>query len=318
MLRQIKRKNESMKSAIQRKFTSHKGRDKNTKPVIFGLAGPSLTDEEREFLTKTPPVGFIFFKRNIQDPEQLRALIADLNRTFHNPPILIDQEGGRVARLTPPHWRAYPPARGSKLETFEEAQKRVRETYTLIAHDLSEIGITHDCAPVLDIDVEGADPIMGDRTFSKESTLVAALGGIAIKALQEGGITPIMKHLPGHGAAKCDSHQELPVVDLSLEELTPHFAPFKENASCPWAMTAHVVYSAIDPVFSATHSRRLIQEIIRGDIGFKGTLISDDIGMGALSGSLAERARLALEAGCDLVLECSGEMRNMKEVMEGI
>ncbi len=287
-------------------------------PIIFGLAGLSLTEEERTFFTKNLPAGFILFNRNIQNKEQLRALTTDLKKTFNNPPILIDQEGGRVARLKPPHWRAYPSARGLSSETLEEAQARVHETYTCIAQDLSALGITHDCAPVLDIDVEGADPIMGDRTFSKDPTLVATLGGIAIKALQEEDITPIMKHLPGHGAAQCDSHKALPVVDLSVDQLAPHFTPFKANAACPWAMTAHVVYAAIDPVHCATHSRRLIQDIIRGEIGFKGTLISDDIGMGALSGSLGERARLALNAGCDLVLECSGEMSNMQKVMEGM
>lgn len=287
-------------------------------PVIFGLAGLSLTGAEREFFTKNPPAGFILFKRNIQDPDQLKALTADLARTFHTPPILIDQEGGRVARLTLPHWKTYLPARGLASETFEQAQRRVYETYTSIAQDLREIGITHDCAPVLDIDVEGADPIMGDRTFSKDPMIVAALGEVAIKALQDGGITPIMKHIPGHGAAQCDSHKELPVIDLSLDQLMLHFIPFKENIACPWAMTAHVVYSAIDSRHCATHSRRLIQDIIRGEIGFKGTLISDDIGMGALSGSLGERARLALEAGCDLVLECSGDMAKMEETMRGL
>ena len=289
-------------------------------PVIFGCSGLTLTTEERDFFQETQPLGFIIFERNVQDKEQLTDLVKSLKATLYhtNPPILIDQEGGRVARLQGPHW-FHPPASGELVdEDLEASKKRVYETYKKIAQDLIEVGITVNCAPLLDIYVPGADPIMGDRTFSADPILVAELGAVAMQALQDGGIIPVMKHIPGHGAATCDSHENLPIVTLSPQELEPHFAPFKANSHCPWAMTAHIVYSAIDPHHPATQSSLVIQNIIRGEIGFQGFLVSDDLGMKALTGSFAERAEKSLQAGCDAVLHCSGNMIEMIDVMKGV
>lgn len=292
----------------------------SSSPVIFGCSGTTLSSEERAFFEKNQPLGFILFKRNIQDKVQLKALIADLKSTLQqkSPPILIDQEGGRVARLTAPTW-FHPPASAQLVTNdINESKKRVYETYARIAEDLNDVGITVNCAPVLDLKVAGADPIMGDRTFSSDPNVVAELGSVAIKALEDGGIVPVMKHIPGHGTATCDSHEALPIVPLSFEELQPHFVPFKENAHCPWAMTAHILYSSIDPSRPATQSFIVIQDVIRREIGFQGFLISDDLGMKALTGSFASRARASLEAGCDAVLHCSGKMEEMIEVMEGV
>lgn len=288
--------------------------------VIFGCSGTTLTPEERRFFQETQPLGFILFKRNVQDKNQLKALIEDLKSTLTHttPPLLIDQEGGRVARLTSPLW-FHPPASSDLVTgTLEASRERVYENYAQIAKELNELGITVNCAPVLDLNVPGADPIMGDRTFSADPHIVSELGAIAIQALQEGGIIPVMKHIPGHGAATCDSHEALPVVSLSYKTLEAHFSPFKANMHCPWAMTAHIVYSALDPHYPATQSSLIIQEIIRGEIGFEGFLLSDDLGMKALSGSFAERTRASLEAGCNAVLHCSGKMDEMIDVREGV
>jgi beta-N-acetylhexosaminidase len=289
-------------------------------PVIFGCTGLTLTSEERDFFQNVQPLGFILFKRNIQDKLQVKALIQELKATVHhtNPPILIDQEGGRVARLTAPQW-FHPPAAATLIDQDIAASKqRVHDTYVKIAQDLKELGVTVNCAPLLDIHVPGADPIMGDRTFSADPHLVGELGAIAIRALQDQEIIPVMKHIPGHGAALCDSHEALPTVSLSREELEPHFIPFRANLQCPWAMTAHIVYSALDPHHCATQSPQVIQNVIREDIGFKGFLVSDDVGMKALKGSFAERAYTSLGAGCDAVLHCSGNMIEMKDIIKGI
>lgn len=292
----------------------------SSSPVIFGCSGTTLTPEEKEFFTEHQPLGFILFKRNIKDKIQLKALVKELKSTLNttNPPILIDQEGGRVARLTSPHW-FHPPASALLAQgNLDDAKKRVFETYSQMAEELKEMGITVNCAPVLDLNIAEADPIMGDRTFSDDPHVVAELGTIAIKALQAGGITPVMKHIPGHGAATCDSHEALPVVSLPYKDLQSHFAPFKANAHCPWAMTAHIVYTAVDPEHPATQSSLLIQDVIREEIGFRGFLISDDLGMKALTGPFSERAHRSLEAGCDAVLHCSGNRKEMNEVMEGV
>lgn len=289
-------------------------------PVIFGCSGETLTFEERDFFKAHQPLGFILFSRNIKDKTQLKALVDDLKSTLNqiNPPILIDQEGGRVARLTAPEWYHAPSSAELAQGTLEQAKQCVYEAYARMAQDLKEVGITVNCAPVLDLRVKGADPIMGDRTFSDDPIIVAELGAVAIEALQDGGIVPIMKHIPGHGAATCDSHKTLPVVSYSHKKLQRHFAPFKANAHCPAAMTAHIVYSDIDPVHPATQSFAVIHDIIRGEIGFHGFLLSDDLGMNALIGSFADRARLSLQAGCDAVLHCSGKMEEMIEVMQGV
>lgn len=289
-------------------------------PVIFGCSSLTLEAEERNFFREVQPLGFILFKRNIQDKLQVQTLIKDLRSTLNhkNPPILIDQEGGRVARLTAPHW-FHPPASAKLVDgDMNESKRRVYETYTRIAQDLVELGITVNCAPLLDLHVSGADPIMGDRTFSTDPHAVADLGATAIQALQENGIIPVMKHIPGHGAANCDSHESLPIITLSREALESHFSPFRANGHCPWAMTAHIIYSAIDPQYPATQSSIVIKKIIREEIGFKGFLISDDLAMKALTGSFAERAQKSLEAGCDAVLHCSGNMIEMKEIIKGI
>jgi len=289
-------------------------------PVIFGCSGLTLTSQEINFFQKNQPLGFILFKRNIHNKHQIKLLIEDLKSTLNHtaPPILVDQEGGRVARLTGPHW-FHPPATAQLVgQDIKESKRRVYETYEKIAQDLIDVGITVNCAPLLDLHVPEADPIMGDRTFSADPSLVAELGAVAIQALQERGITPIMKHIPGHGAATCDSHEALPIVNLPYRELEPHFAPFRANAHCPWAMTAHIVYAAIDPHYPATQSSLVIQSIIREKIGFQGFLISDDLGMKALTGSFAERAHTSLKAGCDAVLHCSGSMVEMIEVMKGV
>jgi len=292
----------------------------SSSPVIFGCSGVTLSSEERTFFQENQPLGFILFKRNIQDKTQLKNLITDLKSTLRqkNPPILIDQEGGRVARLTAPTWFHPPSSAELVTDDVKKSKERVYETYARIAEDLTEVGITVNCAPLLDIKVAGADPIMGDRTFSADPNIVAELGMVAIKALEDGGVIPVMKHIPGHGAATCDSHDSLPIVNLSHKELQPHFAPFKTNTHCPWAMTAHILYPAIDPHYPATQSFLIIHEIIRREIGFQGFLISDDLGMKALSGSFANRARTSLEAGCDAVLHCSGKIEEMIEVMKGV
>lgn len=289
-------------------------------PVIFGCSGLTLTPEERDFFRDVQPLGFILFKRNIQDKLQVKTLITNLKSMLDhkNPPILIDQEGGRVARLTAPHW-FHPPASAGLVDgDIDASKRRVYETYTRIAQDLVELGITVNCAPLLDLDVSGADPIMGDRTFSVNPQVVADLGASAIQALQDNGIIPVMKHIPGHGASTCDSHEALPVINLSRSELESHFAPFRANRQCPWAMTAHIVYSAIDPHHPATQSSIVIQKVIREEIGFEGFLISDDLAMKALTGSFTERAQKSLRAGCDAVLHCSGNMIAMKEIIKGI
>ncbi len=289
-------------------------------PVVFGCSSLTLTNEEREFFKESQPLGFIIFQRNVQDKPQLKALIEDLKSTVThtNCQILIDQEGGRVVRLKQPHWFEPPPSAVLAKGSLEDATRNVQEAYKKIAEELKDIGITANCTPMLDLDVQGASAIMGDRTFSSDPKIVAELGAVAIKTLQEGGIIPIMKHIPGHGPAVCDSHEELPVVSLSFKELLPHFAPFKANASCPWAMTAHIIYSTVDPYNPATQSSTLINEIIRSEIGFQRFLISDDLGMKALSGSFYDRAYKSLDAGCDAVLHCSGNMKEMIEVMKGV
>ncbi len=289
-------------------------------PVIFGCSGLSLTHEEKIFFKNNQPLGFILFKRNIQDKAQLKSLIEELKSTLNHsyPPILIDQEGGRVARLIESHWPHFPSSAQLAKGDLKDAKKRIYENYTQIARELRDVGITVNCAPVLDLNVAGADQIMGDRTFNSDPHIVAELGAIAITALQENGIIPIMKHIPGHGPATCDSHEELPIVTLPYKDLKSHFEPFKVNASCPWAMTAHIVYTAIDPYLPATQSFLVIEEVIRNEIGFQGFLISDDLGMKALSGSFADRARSSLTAGCDAVLHCSGKMDEMLDVMQGL
>ena len=290
--------------------------------AIYGCTGPELLPAERDFFRAVKPWGFILFARNVESPQQIRKLTATLCATVedNSTPILIDQEGGRVARLKPPHWHERPAAArfgGLYAASQETAQEAVYLNARLIAHDLSQLGINVDCLPVLDVPVSEADPIVGDRAFGSDPSLIINLGRAQIEGLMEGGVLPVMKHIPGHGRATADSHLALPHVDTEAEELSAtDFVPFRSLNHCPMAMTAHVVYRAIDPQRPATTSPKVIRDIIRGEIGFDGLLMSDDLSMNALSGGLSARAKAALFAGCDVVLHCNGKMDEMKDVAE--
>jgi beta-N-acetylhexosaminidase len=292
--------------------------------VIFGCAGPSLSDAERRFFRDSDPLGFILFGRNVATPERLRRLVDALRDCVGraDAPILIDQEGGRVARLRPPHWRAAPAAaRFGELHRRDPAAaiEAVRLNARLIADELSGLGITVDCAPVLDLLVAGAHEVIGDRAYADDPAVVARLGQGFCEGLLEGGVLPVIKHIPGHGRATADSHYRLPVVASPLDELAVRdFAPFRGLADMPWAMTAHVVYTAVDPTAPATQSAPVINGVIRGDIGFDGVLISDDLAMAALAGSPAERAARALAAGCDVALHCTGVLAEMEAIAAAV
>ena len=279
--------------------------------AIFGCSGPALSGAERAFFRDADPLGFILFARNCVAPDQVRGLVAELRGAVgREAPVLIDQEGGRVARLGPPRWRKYPSARAIAALGPEAARLGAR----LIADDLAALGITVDCMPVLDLPAADADPIIGDRAYGDRPDAVAALGRAACEGLLAGGVLPVVKHMPGHGRATVDSHLALPRVSASLAALEAHdFAPFHALAAMPWAMTAHVVYEAIDRDNPATLSPRLIAGAIRATIGFDGFLVSDDLSMAALAGAIGVRARRALEAGCDAVLHCNGRMDEMIE-----
>jgi len=286
---------------------------------ITGLAGTAITADERAFLRETGPWGLILFARNIEESSQIIALVDDFRATVGrgDAPVLIDQEGGRVQRLGPPRWQAYPAGavygdlyRRNPALGLEAARLGAR----LIAHDLAALGITVDCLPVADVPVAGADPVIGARAYGGTPHQVAAIAAAVAAGLQAGGVLPVVKHLPGHGRATADSHDRLPVVatDRKTLELTD-FAAFMPLADLPLGMTAHVVFTALDPRLPATTSMTIIGEVIRGLIGFSGALMSDDLSMGALSGSLGERTRRALAAGCDLVLHCNGRLAEMQE-----
>lgn len=287
--------------------------------AIYGCSGPTLSDAERHFFAEADPWGFIIFARNIETPLQVAALTAEMRAIVgRDLPILIDQEGGRVARFRPPHWRRYPPGRayGELFERDKDVGLEAAHLASrLIAAELSASGVNADCLPVLDLPVAGAHDVIGDRAYGDAPQTVIALGRAAAEGLLEGGVLPVMKHMPGHGRAGADSHLSLPVVKTDVKILNEtDFAPFRALAHLPVAMTAHVVYEAIDPDEPATTSRRVIDDIIRGVIGFDGLLMSDDLSMQALSGSLAERAHASLKAGCDLVLHCNGKMDEMEAV----
>lgn len=291
--------------------------------TIFGCAGPRLTARESGFFRDSAPAGFILFARNCETPEQVRALVGELRDCVGRDwlPILIDQEGGRVARLKPPHWRAAPAAGlfGRLYERDREAARRAAWLNgRLLAADLLALGITVDCVPVLDVPVPGSHDIIGDRAFSGDPRAVAALGRALTDGLEAGGVQPVIKHLPGHGRARADSHHELPRVDAARADLArSDFPPFAALNDAPWGMTAHVVYKSLDAERPATLSPAVIEEIIRGDIGFDGVLMTDDLSMAALSGDFRTRAETALGAGCDLVLHCNGDMEEMTRVAEG-
>jgi beta-N-acetylhexosaminidase len=288
---------------------------------ITGLSGPSLTDAERGFLREMDPWGLIVFDRNIADPDQLRALLDDARSTLgRDAPVLVDQEGGRVQRLNPPRWPKYPPAAayGALYDRNRaDGLTAARIGAQLMAADLAGVGIDVDCAPVADVPVPGADGIIGDRAFGDEPAKVAALAAAFAQGLEEGGVLPVVKHMPGHGRATADSHKKLPVVTAEKATLeTSDFAAFRPLAGLPLGMTAHVVFTAFDPVAPATTSAVIVQDVIRGSIGFQGLLMSDDLSMEALSGSLRDRTRAVLAAGCDVVLHCSGVMDEMLAVAD--
>jgi beta-N-acetylhexosaminidase len=289
---------------------------------ICGLQGRALTREERRFLDSAQPWGVILFRRNVETRDQLAALTSEIRYALGSGevPVLVDQEGGRVQRLGSPHWRAYPAAASFEaLGATDAANERlVWLGSRLIAHDLREVGITIDCIPVLDVPAVGAHNIIGDRAYGRDPAKVARLGRAAALGLLSGGVAPVIKHIPGHGRAGADSHHELPVVDASLAELEAiDFAPFVDNSDLPIAMTAHVVYSAIDPTAPATLSSKVVQEVVRGQIGFEGLLLTDDLSMKALSGSFRARAEKAIAAGCDVVLHCNGDLDEARAVAEG-
>jgi beta-N-acetylhexosaminidase len=287
--------------------------------IILGCAGERLTASERDFFAAADPAGFILFRRNCNSPGQVRDLVASLRGRIgrEDAPVLIDQEGGRVARLRPPHWRRYPSA--ARLASLPDpaAATAARLDARLIADDLAGLGITVDCLPVLDIPATGADPVIGDRAYGSDPERVTRLAGAVCAGLLDGAVLPVLKHIPGHGRARVDSHHACPRVETGFEELArTDFAPFRALAAMPWAMTAHIVYSAIDPSAPATLSSRLVAEVIRSQIGFDGVLVSDDLSMRALGGRLGERTRQALAAGCDLALHCNGDLGEMAEVVK--
>jgi beta-N-acetylhexosaminidase len=300
---------------------SDDGTGRRPRAIVLGCAGERLTAEERRFFAEADPLGFVLFRRNCTDPEQVRALVAEMRGCVGraDAPVLIDQEGGRVARLRPPHWRAYPAAARIGALPDPLAEEAARLGARLIAEDLRQTGVTVDAIPVLDLPAADADQVIGDRAYGGTPDRVASLGRAVCEGLLAGGVLPIIKHIPGHGRARVDSHRALPRIEAGRAELADwDFAPFRALAAnpdlAPWAMTAHIVYAAIDDAAPATFSGRVIDEAIRGEIGFDGVLISDDISMGALAGPLGERTRRAIEAGCDLALHCSGVLDEMVEV----
>ena len=289
--------------------------------AIYGCAGHRLTAEEKAFFSDVRPWGFIVFRRNVDSPDQLRALTDEMRETVGDPaaPVLIDQEGGRVQRMGPPHWPKYPPGEAYLRATNDTlaARELARLAARLMAHDLRGVGITVDCLPVLDVPVPGSHDIIGDRAYGRDPATVAQLGRAAAEGLLAGGVLPVIKHMPGHGRAFADSHHDLPVVHADLLHLDAwDFAPFRALSDMPLAMTAHVVFDAVDPKRPATTSKKALK-LMRRDLGFGGLIVTDDLSMKALSGSLTERAEAALKAGCDIVLHCNGDLAEMRAVAEG-
>ncbi len=288
------------------------------KPVIFGCKSTQLLEAEKDFFYQHQPLGFILFERNCGEPEQVKQLIGELKACLNHKdvPILIDQEGGRVVRLKPPHWQARTAV--SNLKTINQAYDHAYS----IAKELTELGITHNCAPCADLFFADADDIIGDRAFLGSPEKVAELAIASLKGFEDAGITPVIKHLPGHGRAPVDSHKQLPVVDTPKDELEKtDFYPFKllsKSSNRAWGMTAHVVYKSIDEINPATQSQKIIHEVIRNFIGFDGFLISDCLSMKALNGNYESRAHKSIEAGCNAVLLCQGSLDEYKDVIKGL
>ncbi|MFN4310842.1 MAG: beta-N-acetylhexosaminidase [Ferrovibrio sp.] len=297
-------------------------------PVVVGCAGQQLTAEERVLFGVRKPLGLILFARNIDNPAQVRALIADFRGVVGNPlaPVLIDQEGGRVARLKPPHWPKFPA--GAVFGQLYGRDRRAGEeaaylNYRAIGAELAALGIDVDCAPVADLPVEGAHDVIGDRAYGRDAETVIAIGRAVMRGLSDSGVLPVIKHIPGHGRSHTDSHLDLPVVNTDRATLErSDFAPFVALREAPgikpWAMTAHIVYTALDATLPATLSPTVIAGTIRGQIGFDGVLISDDLTMKALKGSPAETGLASLRAGCDLVLHCSGDLPEMQALFAAL
>ena len=290
------------------------------KAFITGVAGTELSEAERAFIAAERPWGFILFKRNVETPDQVISLIRELRQCVGEPdaPVLIDQEGGRVARLGPPYWPVYPAgAVFGRLYDIDPALglHAARLSARLIADDLHQLGVSVDCLPLADVPVAGADAVIGNRAYGTEPGKVAAIARAVAEGLEQGGILPVLKHIPGHGRATADTHFRLPVVDTPETELErTDFAAFRPLADLPMAMTAHVVFSAFDPAHPATTSATMIEQVIRGVIGFQGLLMSDDVSMNALAGSIAERTAAIIAAGCDMVLHCNGKLEEMRDV----
>src|SRR5882672_11061224 len=292
----------------------------SSRAFITGVSGLELGATEREFIRGERPWGFILFKRNVETPGQVSDLVGELRDCLGeaDAPVLIDQEGGRVARLAPPHWPAYPP--GATFGALYDLDKALglsaaRLSARLIAADLIRLGVTVDCLPLADVPVDGADAVIGNRAYGTEPGKVAAISRAVTEGLEQGGVLPVLKHIPGHGRASADTHFRLPEVDTSKAELErTDFAAFQPLADLPMAMTAHVVFSALDPAHPATTSATIIEQVFRGVIGFQGLLMSDDVSMNALAGTIAERTRAIVNAGCDMVLHCNGKLDEMRDV----
>jgi beta-N-acetylhexosaminidase len=290
-----------------------------TRAFIIGVSGLALTGDERAFLRETEPWGFILFKRNVNSLAQVSALVVELRTAVgRDAPVLIDQEGGRVQRLGPPNWPVYPPgALFSALYDQNTALglRAAELSSRLIAADLADLGIDVDCLPLADVPAEDSDAVIGDRAYGTTPEKVAAIGRAVTRGLEQGGVLPVLKHIPGHGRATADTHHALPVVDTARNELEAvDFAAFRPLADLPMAMTAHVVFSAYDAAQPATTSATMINDVIRGTIGFQGLLMSDDVSMNALQGTIAERTRAIFAAGCDVVLHCNGKPDEMRDV----
>jgi beta-N-acetylhexosaminidase len=297
------------------------GDEEVQRAAIVGLSGPELTTAERRIFARTKPLGAIVFARNIDNPRQLADLVVEFRLAIgrHDAPILIDQEGGRVARLRSPHWRHPPPAAVFAALYARDpaaARRAAHLNARLMAEDLMEAGITVDCAPVLDMPVPGSHAVIGDRAHGDDHRIATALGRAVIRGLQGGGVVPVVKHLPGHGRAVADSHETLPVVDAPVNQLLAHDArPFAALArERTWGMTAHILFTALDSEHPATISPAVIG-FVRRRVGFRGFLVTDDLAMKALDAPPGQLARAAIAAGCDAVLECSGDAARTEAVL---
>ena len=292
-----------------------------TRAFTCGCRGLALEADERRFLAEAMPLGVVLFnrpdQRNVDTPEQVRALTSDIRAILGDDAmILVDQEGGRVQRLRTPHWRRYPAASSfAAIVDLHERAGAIRLAARLMASDLFDVGIDVDCFPVLDVPVAGAHDVIGDRAYGNDPDVVAILGRAAAEGMLDGGVLPIMKHVPGHGRAGSDSHHALPIVSDSMDDLRHgDFVPFRHNRDLPAAMTAHVVYTAIDAEKPATISAKVVEEVIRGMIGFDGLLFSDDLAMKALGGTIREKTEALIAAGVDIALYCGCDLAEAAEV----